>query len=101
MHHTAHADAAGRLLRVLRASSSDPDGTLATVSSFIPPIAPLTMPPRIALGEASAVEIVGAFAVTLGATAAADPARGADLQRRGAADGRGDQAARRLARRRA
>ena len=47
---------------------SDPDGTLARVSSFIPPIAPLTMPPRIALGEASAVEIVGAFAVTIGAT---------------------------------
>ena len=47
---------------------SDPDGTLAKVSSFIPPIAPLTMPPRIALGEASAVEIVGAFAVTIGAT---------------------------------
>ena len=46
---------------------SDPDGTLATVSSFIPPIAPMTMPPRIALGEASAVEIVGAFAVTLAA----------------------------------
>jgi len=47
---------------------SDPDGTLARVSSFIPPIAPLTMPPRIALGEASVVEIVGAFAVTIGAT---------------------------------
>ena len=47
---------------------SDPDGTLARVSSFIPPIAPLTMPPRIALGEASAVEVVGAFAVTIGAT---------------------------------
>ena len=29
----------------------------------------MTMPPRIALGEASAVEIVGALAVTLGATA--------------------------------
>ncbi len=47
----------------------DPDGTLATVVSFIPPFAPMTMPPRIALGEASAVEIVGALAATLGATA--------------------------------
>ncbi len=47
----------------------DPDGTLATVVSFVPPFAPMTMPPRIALGEASAVEIVGALAVTLGATA--------------------------------
>ena len=46
----------------------DPDGTLATVVSFIPPFAPMTMPPRIALGEASTVEIVGALAVTVGAT---------------------------------
>jgi ABC-2 type transport system permease protein len=46
----------------------DPDGTLATVVSFIPPFAPMTMPPRIALGEASTVEIVGALAFTLGAT---------------------------------
>jgi ABC-2 type transport system permease protein len=47
---------------------SDPDGTLATVVSFIPPFAPMTMPPRIALGEASTIEIVGALAVTIGAT---------------------------------
>jgi ABC-2 type transport system permease protein len=46
----------------------DPDGTLATVVSFIPPFAPMTMPPRIALGEASTIEIVGALAVTVGAT---------------------------------
>ena len=51
----------------------DPDGTLATVVSFIPFAAPMTMPPRIALGEASAVEIVGAFAVTLAAAAALVP----------------------------
>lgn len=48
---------------------SDPDGTLAKVASFIPPFAPMTMPPRIALGEASAVEVAGALALTLGATA--------------------------------
>jgi len=47
----------------------DPDGTLARVVSFIPPFAPMAMPPRIALGEASALEVVGALAVTLGATA--------------------------------
>ncbi len=47
----------------------DPDGTFATVVSFIPPFAPMTMPPRIALGEASTVEVVGALAVTVGATA--------------------------------
>jgi len=47
----------------------DPDGTLARVVSFIPPFAPMAMPPRIALGEASALEVAGALAVTLGATA--------------------------------
>jgi ABC-2 type transport system permease protein len=47
----------------------DPDGTLAQVVSFVPPVAPMTMPPRIALGEARAVEILGALAVTTGATA--------------------------------
>jgi ABC-2 type transport system permease protein len=47
---------------------SDPDGTLAVVASFIPPIAPMTMPPRIALGEASAVQVAGALALTIGAT---------------------------------
>jgi ABC-2 type transport system permease protein len=49
--------------------TSDPGGTLATVVSFIPPAAPMTMPPRIALGEASTVEVVGALAVTLGTAA--------------------------------
>jgi ABC-2 type transport system permease protein len=51
------------------AVAGDPDGTLATVVSFVPPVAPLTMPQRIALEEAGAVEVVGALAVTLGATA--------------------------------
>ena len=49
--------------------ASDPNGTLAQVVSFIPPVAPMTMPPRIALGEASALEVAGALAVTLGAAA--------------------------------
>jgi ABC-2 type transport system permease protein len=47
----------------------DPDGSLATVVSFIPPVAPMTMPPRIALGEASAIDVAGALGVTIGATA--------------------------------
>jgi ABC-2 type transport system permease protein len=51
----------------------DPDGTLATVVSFVPFAAPMTMPPRIALGEASAGEIVAAFGVTLAAAAALVP----------------------------
>ena len=42
----------------------DPDGTLAHVTAYIPFSAPITMPPRIALGEAPAYEIVIALAVT-------------------------------------
>ena len=44
----------------------DPDGTLAHVTAYIPFSAPITMPPRIALGEAPAYEIVIALAVTTG-----------------------------------
>jgi ABC-2 type transport system permease protein len=43
----------------------DPSGTLAHVTSFIPFSAPITMPPRIALGEAPPLEIVAALVVTL------------------------------------
>jgi ABC-2 type transport system permease protein len=48
---------------------NEPSSTLATVVSFLPPAAPMTMPPRIALGETSTLEVVGALAVTLGAAA--------------------------------
>ena len=41
--------------------ADDPDGTLAKVSSYIPPIAPMTMPPRIALGEATRSRSPGAL----------------------------------------
>jgi len=54
----------------------DPDGTLAHVSSFIPLSAPITMPPRIALGEAPAVEILAAFAVTVAGALALIPLAG-------------------------
>jgi ABC-2 type transport system permease protein len=47
----------------------NPDGTLARIASFIPVTAPVTMPPRIVLGAASPLEIVGALVVTAGATA--------------------------------
>ena len=42
----------------------NPDSTLAHVTSFIPFSAPITMPPRIVLGEAPVYEIVAALAVT-------------------------------------
>ena len=51
----------------------NPDGTLATVSSFIPTTAPMTMPPRIALGEAPAWQVVAAIVVTAGSAAALVP----------------------------
>jgi ABC-2 type transport system permease protein len=43
----------------------DPSGTLAHVTSFIPFSAPITMPPRIALGEAPPLEVLAALIVTL------------------------------------
>lgn len=54
----------------------DPDGTLAHVTSFLPMCAPMTMPPRIALGEASPLEIVGAFVITAASAAALVPLAG-------------------------
>jgi ABC-2 type transport system permease protein len=54
----------------------DPDGTLAHVTSFIPFSAPITMPPRIALGEAPAIEIVIALVVTLAGAVALIPLAG-------------------------
>ena len=78
----------------------NPDGTLATGRRRSSrSAAPMTMPPRIALGEASALEVVAALAVTAGGRRAADPAGGADLQRRGPAHRLRGQAARRLAQR--
>ena len=54
----------------------DPDGTLAHVTAYIPFTAPITMPPRIALGEAPAYEIVIALAVTARAALALIPLAG-------------------------
>ncbi|HYI20731.1 MAG TPA: ABC transporter permease [Solirubrobacteraceae bacterium] len=51
------------------AVAADPDGTFAVVASFIPPLAPMIMPLRIAVGEATAAQIGGAFVVTLGSAA--------------------------------
>jgi ABC-2 type transport system permease protein len=53
-----------------------PDGTVAQISSFIPFSAPITMPPRVALGEASGFEIVAAIVITAAAAAALIPLAG-------------------------
>lgn len=58
------------------AVQNNPDGTLAHVTSFIPFTAPICMPARIALGEASAGEVVAALVITLGCAAALIPLAG-------------------------
>ena len=60
-------------LFVAFAVNSEPDSTLAHVSAFIPFTAPMTLPPRILLGEAPVIEIVGGAVVTAAATAALIP----------------------------
>ncbi len=50
------------------AVSENPDGTLAHVTAFIPPMAPVTMPSRILLGAAPAWEIAASVAVMILAT---------------------------------
>lgn len=55
------------------AVNSDPEGTLAHVSAFIPFTAPMTLPPRILVGAAPWYEIVGGALVTLAAAAALIP----------------------------
>ena len=56
-------------LFVAFAVNDDPGGTLARVTAFIPFTAPMTLPPRILVGEASALEVVGGAFVTLAACA--------------------------------
>jgi ABC-2 type transport system permease protein len=58
------------------AVQGDPDGTLARVTSYIPTCAPITMPPRIVSGDASTLEIVASFVVTIGASAVLIPLAG-------------------------
>jgi ABC-2 type transport system permease protein len=53
-----------------------PDGTVAHITSFVPLSAPITMPPRVALGEASAFEIIAAVVITAASAAALIPLAG-------------------------
>ena len=76
------------------AVNENPDGTLGHVTAFIPPMAPITMPSRIILGEAPAWEIAASIAVMIAGDGPARPARRPDLLRRRAAHGLGGQAAR-------
>ncbi len=60
-------------LFVAFAVNSEPDGTLAHVSAFIPFTAPMTLPPRILVGAAPWYEVVGGALVTIAAAAALIP----------------------------
>jgi ABC-2 type transport system permease protein len=60
-------------LFVAFAVNSDPEGTLAHVSAFIPFTAPMTLPPRILVGAAPWYEVVGGAVVTIAAAAALIP----------------------------
>lgn len=48
----------------------DAGGTLAKVASLVPISSPLVMPPRLALGDASALEVLAAVAILLATTVA-------------------------------
>ena len=76
------------------AVNQNPDGTLGHITAFIPPMAPITMPSRIILGEAPAWEIAASIAVMIARDGPARPAGGADLLRRRAAHGLGREAPR-------
>jgi ABC-2 type transport system permease protein len=54
----------------------NPDGTLAQVSSFLPPVAPLVMPPRVAGGSVPAWEAALSVLVTLGSIVVLVPLAG-------------------------
>ena len=50
------------------ATQSNPDGVLARITPFIPPLAPMTMPARMLLGHPAPWELPVSAAVTLAAT---------------------------------
>ncbi len=54
-------------------ANRDPGGTLALVASFLPPTAPLSMPARLVLGEAGAVQGLLGAGLSVAATAALVP----------------------------
>jgi ABC-2 type transport system permease protein len=55
----------GSFLVAFLGAGSNPGSTLTTVTSFLPPVAPLVMPVRIAAGEAAAWEVAVSLAIML------------------------------------
>jgi len=54
----------------------NPDGTLAQVASYLPPVAPLVMPPRVAGGTVPAWEVALSVLITLATIVALVPLAG-------------------------
>ena len=48
----------------------DPNGIVATVAAFVPPVAPMAVPARMVLGDMTAAGLIGAVAIDVLATAA-------------------------------
>ena len=46
----------------------EPNGTLARVAAFVPPLAPMVVPARVVLGDMNAIGLIAAVAVDLLAT---------------------------------
>jgi ABC-2 type transport system permease protein len=55
----------GSFLVAFMGASSNPGSTLATMSSFLPPVAPLVMPVRIAAGEVAAWRVAASLGIML------------------------------------
>jgi ABC-2 type transport system permease protein len=55
----------GSFLVAFMGAGSNPGSTLATVSSFLPPVAPLVMPVRIAAGEVPAWQVAASLGIML------------------------------------
>ena len=51
-------------------AAADPDGRVAAVATYLPPVAPLVVPPRVVAGEIGAGEVALALALCLAALAA-------------------------------
>jgi ABC-2 type transport system permease protein len=60
----------GSFLVAFMGAASNPGSTLATVSSFLPPVAPLVLPVRIAAGEAAAWQVAASVGIMLVSTLA-------------------------------
>ena len=68
-----------------------PDGSLATVCTFLPPVAPMVVPGRAAQGALPGWELALSIVLMVACDRAPDLARGADLRARRAPDGRPDE----------